>query len=139
MTSIDLSTHRLHSMYDVAVKSTPLKQPSPPFELISFRKKTEEDGFKQIPTWEQNKKKSEFCKRERVSEYLENKWKVEIYNRDMFILIFNQLKENENPERTKILISKLNTFKSVIKGYQKPFEALLVDFNKYDIPFLGIN
>lgn len=132
----DSSTPPLKNMLEVAMKSTPMKQTAPPSDMVMFRSKTDHPEFKKMPLFEQNKQKSEFCKREDIKEYLENKWKAELYNRDMYLLIFSQIRDNDQKDKTSTLIFKANEFKRTIKGYSKPFEALNVDFEKNDIPFL---
>lgn len=70
-----------------------------------------------------------FFKQDFIKDYIDEKWNIEIYNRDAFYRLYELLGENEGLSYQIRL--KLNQFKTAILQTHNPYKALGVNFRKY--------
>ena len=70
------------------------------------------------------------------ADWLEDKYKIELYNRDCFLRLYTLYKETESNSKENVaVLKKLQQFKSKIETYaDKPLAGLTIDFSKFDMP-----
>lgn len=92
--------------------------------LMNYRRASKDEQYKL--------KDKGFFIQETIKEYLDEKWIVEVYNRDSFHRLYDLLQENADLSYQISL--KLNQFKKVILNTIHPYRALALDFDqfKYD-------
>lgn len=69
-----------------------------------------------------------------VVNYLNEKWKAELHNRDCFVRIYQIFTGPGDPKLMAALTAKLTQFKKAILSYKSPCDVLRIDFKKY--PFV---
>jgi len=110
------------SLYDSVMLANPKTIPDPPPELVEFRKisrrKREEDGMK-------------FYNQEFIFDYLDDKWKRELYNRTSFEWLHEGYLNTSNTKKRDALANNLAKFRKVMLSYEQPCVALLIDFKNY--------
>lgn len=97
--------------------------------------------FRLLTKYEQLKISDKFHQQEHIKTYLEDKWKVELHNRDCFILLWEVYSGKCNVEtddqQRHALETKMTQFKRVIVAQDKPYPALVLDFEKYQFKVPG--
>lgn len=100
----------------------PKTTPSASLEMISYRNLTE--------TGKIEKQKKGFFEQEFIENYLNQKWKVELYNRDSFYQLYELLAKN--PDKAHEITQKLNQFKQAILKTVTPYSVLTINFSKFE-------
>ena len=66
-----------------------------------------------------------------VIEYLQEKWKAELHNRDSFLSLWEVYETEIDTQRKHALEVKMAQFRKAIINTQNPYSALMLDFTKY--------
>ena len=103
----------------------PLDVPPPPVELVEYRG---------LPSNEQLNRADEFYSQDFINNYLDVKWKAELYNRDSFIMLYELFLRTEDGDKKKQIVGKLIMFKDKIMQGDHPYKALMLDWRKYQYP-----
>lgn len=117
-----METSNLNDLYSGIVSDEPKITPPPPKELVEFR---------ELSKYEQSKDSEKFFSQEFIEEYLDKKWKAELFNRDTFIWLWKILQEEKDEIRQKTIKNRLRVFEKAIITQYKPFAALIIDLKGY--------
>lgn len=123
---------QIPSLVQSVINENPKSIPSPPKDLVEFRL---------LSKYEQLKISDKFYQQEHIKVYLEDKWKAELHNRDCFIWLWEVYSGKWNVElndqQRHALETKMTQFKRVIVAQEKPYPALLLDFEKHQFKAPG--
>lgn len=111
------------STLEVLCNRTPKDVPERPSQVDQ-----EYDIVRNLPF--QTKKEATSKIFERYQDYFIKKWDIELFNRDTFIMLYDELLISRKEERDKIN-SKLLEFKNKILLTKNSYVALRIDFTKY--------
>ena len=107
------------------VNRRPKPELEPPEDIVKFRLKPREQRYRDS---------EEFYRRDHIREYLEDKWRRELYNRDTLINLLRERTENKaNPAALKEINAAVMLFYEAIKQTRYPYEALLVDWETHGL------
>lgn len=106
----------------IAIKEEPKTQPQEPHEFTEFQK---------MGKYEKIKEGEKFYGQPFIMNYRDDKWKVELYNRDTFLWLYELYSKETNGEKSSAYIERLKIFQNAIINQVNPYLALLIDFKKY--------
>ena len=110
------------SLFQAVVNENPRSAPLPPQDLVEYRL---------LSKYEQIKVSDKFHQQEHIRQYLEDKWKAEIHNRDCFLWLWEVYQTEHDDQKRHALEVKLTQFKRAIVAQDKPYPSIMLDFTKY--------
>ena len=126
MESLTILNTSLPSLFQTVVNENPKPVPAPPQDLVEYRL---------LSKFEQFKVSEKFNQQEHIKNYLEDKWKVELYNRDCFIWLWEvyagKWKVELDDKKKEILEIKMSQFKKAIMKQDRTYIALKLNFDKF--------
>lgn len=120
------------TLFEALTCEDPHPIPPPPLELVEFRhwkaNDSKREGFET-----RDRKEREFFRQEFIQEYLELKWKAELFNRDTYLWLLDyraNYMDKKNLDEARVIGKFIVKFAQAINEYTHPYRALRVDVRK---------
>ena len=120
----ELDSRRVNmTLFESVTETQPRENLSEPYEVTEFKK---------LSKYEQSKQ-PEFWRQDHIAEYLEDKWEIQLHNRDAIMWLCKYRDENMQPHESQSIDMKLRQFVRFIGEQENIFPALKIDFKKLNL------
>ena len=113
------------NLFSVVTSEFPKEAAPPPQELLAYHRANALEKLKI--------QASGFFRQKHIEKCLEDKWGVDLHNRNCFLWLDKVRKGEKDLGKLKIINEKMLLFKRAITSGQEPFRALRLDWRKYNI------
>lgn len=127
------------SLFEALTSLQPKELPIEPLEYKQFQEWKKSDSYKKASWEERNKREGGFYSQEFIKEYMEEKWRANLINRDSIMWLLKYRNEYKPSEvESHVIEQKLIQFVKFLGDQKNVFSTLRIDLKKLGIQNIAV-